>query len=149
MDSRKILNRLHKKKKQLSEKRKQKCNAESFCNHTCLQCRKLSKRCLDSVCNQTLSDIETICINDCSTDNSLNILKEYNVKIVNLEENKGASFARNIGIEKACGEYLGFVDSDDYISADFYEILYNNSKRADIVKGNIIDADTKSNYTVL
>ncbi len=101
------------------------------------------KRCLDSVCNQTLSDIETICINDCSTDNSLDILKEYNVKIVNLEENKGASFARNIGIEKACGEYLGFVDSDDYIAADFYEILYNNSKRADIVKGNIIDADTK------
>lgn len=102
------------------------------------------KRCLDSVCNQTLSDIEIICINDCSTDNSLDILKEYNVKIIDLKANKGASFARNIGMEQACGEYLGFVDSDDYIAPDFYEKLYNNSKRADIVKGNILDADTQS-----
>lgn len=102
------------------------------------------KRCLDSVCNQTLSDIEIICINDCSTDKSVEILKQYNVKIINLEENKGAAYARNIGIEQACGEYLGFVDSDDYIAPDFYEILYRNSSKADIVKGNILDAETNS-----
>ncbi len=102
------------------------------------------KRCLESVCNQTLSDIEVICINDCSTDNSLEILKEYNVKIIDLKENHGAAFARNIGIENACGEYIGFVDSDDYIAPDFYEKLYKNSERADIVKGNILDAETQS-----
>ncbi len=93
------------------------------------------KRCLDSVCNQTLSDIEIICINDCSTDKSVEILKQYNVKIINLEENKGAAYARNIGIEQACGEYLGFVDSDDYIAPDFYEKLYSKSG-ADIIKGS-------------
>ena len=85
---------------------------------------KYLKDCVDSIINQTLKETEIILINDGSTDKSVEILKEYNVKIFNLKENKGASFARNIGIEKACGEYLGFVDSDDYIASDFYEILY-------------------------
>lgn len=103
------------------------------------------RKCLDSVCNQTLSDIEIICINDCSTDSSLEILKEYSsndnrIKLINFDENKGAAVARNTGINIAQGEYIGFVDSDDYIDLDFYEKLYNKAliSKADIVKSNLI-----------
>lgn len=107
---------------------------------------KFIEKCLDSVCNQTLSDIEIICINDASTDNSLEILKRYaakddRIKVVNFEENKGAAAARNTGIDAATGEYIGFVDSDDFIDAEFYEKLYNKAvdENADVAKGNIYD----------
>ena len=100
------------------------------------------KRCLDSVIQQTLSDIEIICINDCSPDNCLAILREYaakdpRVKVIDFMENKNAANARNAGLEVATGEYLGFVDPDDCIDLDFYEKLYNaaKSENADIVKG--------------
>lgn len=91
---------------------------------------KYLKKCLDSVCNQTLSDIEIICINDSSCDNSLDILNEYSkndtrIKIINFSENKGVGCARNTGIKEAVGEFVGFVDSDDFIDLDFYEKLYN------------------------
>jgi glycosyltransferase involved in cell wall biosynthesis len=104
---------------------------------------KYLKKCLDSVCNQTLSDIEIICIDDCSTDNSLSILKEYalsdkRIKIIELKKNSGPSKARNLGILNAKGEYLGFVDSDDYIDLNFYKKLYDKAVEtgADIVKGS-------------
>lgn len=106
---------------------------------------KYLRKCLDSVCNQTLSDIEIICVNDCSIDNSLTILKDYalkdnRIKIIDLKENSGAGFARNRGIEQAKGEYLGFVDSDDFIDLDFYEKLYEKALEtdADIIKGRLI-----------
>ena len=109
---------------------------------------KYLTKCLDSVCNQTLSDIEIICIDDCSTDNSLNILKDYaledsRIKVIEFKENKGAAVARNIGIEEASGEYIGFVDSDDYIDLDFYENLYKKAQtsHSDVVKG--------SNYKII
>lgn len=101
------------------------------------------ERCLDSVCNQTLRDIEIICINDCSPDNSLDILKEYaksdnRIKVIDFKENKGVAIARNEGIKQAKGEYIGFVDSDDYVDLDFYEKLYNNAlnQNADIAIAN-------------
>ena len=101
-------------------------------------------KCLDSVINQTLRDIEIICINDCSSDNSLEILKEYankdnRIKIIDFKENKGVSVARNEGIKVARGEYIAFVDSDDFIDLDFYEKLYSKAKEknADIAKGNL------------
>lgn len=101
------------------------------------------RRCLDSVCNQTLPDIEIICINDCSTDSSLELLREYaskdsRIKIIDFKENKGAAVARNTGIDEAQGEYIGFVDSDDFIDLDFYEKLYKKAAEAnaDIAKGN-------------
>ena len=67
------------------------------------------RRCLDSIVNQTLSDIEIICVNDCSTDNSLEILNEYakkhsNIKVIDCKINSGESKARNIGLENAAGE---------------------------------------------
>lgn len=103
--------------------------------------------CMDSVCNQTLKDIEIICVNDCSTDHSLEILKEYaqndeRIRIIDLPTNQDVSKARNIALHEAKGDYIGFVDADDTIDPDFYEKLYLKAKEtgADIVKGlfNII-----------
>ncbi|MDR0866875.1 MAG: glycosyltransferase [Planctomycetota bacterium] len=100
------------------------------------------RRCLDSVVGQTLREIEIIAVNDGSTDNSLEILREYaaadnRVKIIDGANNSGAAAARNAGIDAATGEYLGFIDSDDYIDMDFYEKLYRKAQAtgAEIVKG--------------
>ena len=101
-------------------------------------------RCLDSLVAQTLSDIEIICIDDKSTDNSLEILRKYGNKypqihVIALDKNSGVATARNAGIDAARGEYLGFVDSDDYVDTDFYEKLYAAAKKenADMARGNV------------
>lgn len=87
------------------------------------------KECLDSVVNQTLNDIEIICINDGSTDSSLAILNEYAQKddrfVVLSQENQGQGVARNNGIELAKGKYIQFVDPDDWIELNMLETLYN------------------------
>ncbi len=88
--------------------------------------------CLDSVINQTLEDIEIICIDDGSTDNSPDILKEYSkkdkrIKII-IKENGGQATARNLGIKEAQGEYIAFVDSDDFIEPTMFEKLYTKAK---------------------
>lgn len=113
-------------------------------------------RCLDSVCNQTLEDIEIICIDDCSTDKSFEILSNYaymdkRIRIISFEKNRGVSIARNTGIEEASGDYLSFVDSDDYIDLDFYEKLYNLAinNDTDVVKGNIYTLNTINNKLFL
>ena len=90
---------------------------------------KYLEKCLNSLINQTLHDIEVICVNDGSTDNSLNILNQYaqkdnRIKIIN-QENKMQGAARNAGTQIAAGEYIGFVDSDDWIDLDYFEKLYN------------------------
>ncbi|MCQ2603525.1 MAG: glycosyltransferase [Spirochaetia bacterium] len=98
---------------------------------------KYLRQCLDSVVNQTFHKIEIICVNDGSTDNSLEILKEYarcdkRIKIVDLEKG-GVSVARNAGLELASGEYIGFIDSDDWIDPDTYErVLYEFKKDKEI-----------------
>jgi len=85
--------------------------------------------CLGNVVNQTLEDIEVILVNDASTDNSLLLMQECQrqypqmVKIIDSKENMGAGGARNLGIEVAEGEYIGFVDSDDIIDIHMYENL--------------------------
>ena len=94
------------------------------------------RQCLDSIINQTLKEIEIICINDGSTDSSKQILEEYalkdeRIKIIN-QKNKGVSAARNTGIDAATGEYIGFVDSDDWVKLDAYEKLYNKITREDV-----------------
>ncbi len=87
---------------------------------------------LDSVLGQTLTEIEVICVNDGSGDNSLNILKEYAAKdpriIIINQENQGAGTARNTGLSKASGEYCLFVDSDDFLEANALKTVYNTAK---------------------
>ena len=91
------------------------------------------RECLDSVVNQTLRDIEIICVNDGSTDNSGAILAEYAARderiIVITQENRGLSAARNVGIDAAKGKYIYFIDSDDYIDLDALEVLYNRAEK--------------------
>ncbi|WP_409415528.1 glycosyltransferase family 2 protein [Flavobacterium sp. PS2] len=106
---------------------------------------KFIERCLDSVLFQTLADIEIICIDDCSSDNSFNILKEYEVKNDRLkcyknEQNIGQGLTRNRGIDVAQGEYIAFVDSDDWIESDMYQSLYEVSvlKKYDLICCNLI-----------
>jgi len=101
-------------------------------------------KCMESLCNQTLKDIEIIAVNDCSTDDSLTILNEFGkkdprIRIINHEHNELTAKTRNDGLKIARGEYIGFVDGDDYIDSDFYEKLYNLAKstNSDIAKGQI------------
>ncbi len=100
------------------------------------------RECLDSCVNQTLKDIEFICINDGSTDNSLDILNEYAEKDsrfrVYSQQNQGQGIARNTAIEKAEGKYLAFIDPDDWVELNIYERLYNyaEEKEAKVVKFN-------------
>ena len=97
--------------------------------------------CLGSLVNQTLDDMEIICVNDESTDNSLNILKQYarkydNITIIN-QKNQGGAVAGNNGLKIAKGEYVAIIDSDDIVVEDAYEKLYKKAKEtdSDIVAG--------------
>ena len=96
--------------------------------------------CLDSLVNQTLDNYEVILVDDGSSDGSAEIIKDYCERYPELirsirVENGGQGRARNFAIEMARGDYLGFVDSDDWITADMYEKLYNTAVRenADVV----------------
>lgn len=91
---------------------------------------KYLRQCLDSVVNQTLKDIEIICIDDCSTDNSLKILKEYALKddrfiIIEQKTNQGQGVARNIALDIAKSDYIMFLDSDDWFEINACEEAYN------------------------
>ena len=92
---------------------------------------KYLRRCLDSLVNQTFKDFEVILVNDGSPDNSQSIIDEYQSKypfIKSLKkENGGMSSARNMGLDNAVGEYIAFVDSDDYVEVFFLEKLYNRA----------------------
>ncbi len=94
-------------------------------------------KCLDSLLSQTLKDIEIICVNDGSTDDSGKVLAEYAEKDCRIrvitQPNSGISLARNAGIRVARAECLGFVDPDDWVEADTYETAYNAMKEADLV----------------
>jgi len=83
---------------------------------------KYIKECLDSVMNQTYNNYEVIVVNDGTKDRSMDIVKNYDVKVIN-QENQGLSAARNIGASKAKGEYILFVDSDDTIETDLLQRL--------------------------
>lgn len=92
------------------------------------------KDCLDSLVEQTEKDIEIIAIDDASTDHSLEILEEYakiysNIRVISNEKNIGVSETRNKGIELAEGEYITFVDSDDYINPNMYKELYEVAQK--------------------
>ncbi len=103
---------------------------------------KYLTKCVDSILAQTLTDFELILVNDGSTDDSPSICDEYakkdpRIKVIH-KENGGQADARNVGLDIAKGEYIGFVDSDDYIEPVMYEELYNLaiSQNADITDSN-------------
>ena len=90
--------------------------------------KKYLKECLDSLINQTLKDIEIIIVNDCSPDNSESIILEYmskepRIKYIKHDKNLGLGGARNTGITNTTGEWIAFVDSDDYIELNTYEAI--------------------------
>ena len=116
---------------------------------------KYISKCLSTVLYQSLEDIEVICINDASEDNSREIVRQYAQKdkrILMLETNheSGQSYARNIGLEIASGEYVGFVDSDDWIELDMFEKLYNKAKSTDaditMCQTQLFDDKTQETY---
>lgn len=112
------------------------------------------RKCLDSLVNQTLKDIEIIVVNDGTTDNSQEIIdeyvKKYSKKVVSIiQENGGQGTARNTGLLHAKGEYIGYVDSDDYVEENMYEELYKKAKEEDsdiVICGNNV---VKENYDFL
>ena len=103
---------------------------------------KYLDECLNSLAKQTLKDVEVICINDGSTDGSSNILQRYAKKYTNFtvinKKNSGYGDSMNQGLKKATGEYIGIVESDDFIEPNAFEELYKLATKtsADIVKAN-------------
>ncbi|MEK9571543.1 MAG: glycosyltransferase, partial [Paracoccaceae bacterium] len=103
------------------------------------------EKCLETVQKQTLKDIEIITVNDCSPDNSQDIIDrlakdDKRIKSIILETNGGQGFARNEGLRVATGEYVHFLDSDDYLaSLNTYEIFYTRAVRdqADVIRGRV------------
>ncbi len=101
---------------------------------------KWISRCLDSLIKQTLTDIEIICVNDGSTDNSLKILNEYaaidnRIIVISQKNDKGPGKARNVAIKHASAPYIMFCDSDDWYEPNMCEIMYNTikSEKVDVV----------------
>ncbi|MGN0006158.1 MAG: glycosyltransferase family 2 protein [Candidatus Gastranaerophilaceae bacterium] len=89
---------------------------------------------IESVLNQTLKEIELICIDDGSTDYTLTVAKEYakkdkRIKIIKYKETNGQAYARNRGITVAKGKYIGFVDGDDWVESTMFEKLYNEAEK--------------------
>lgn len=110
---------------------------------------KYIRRCLDSLLHQTLENIQIIVVNDASTDNTLSILNEYKkqaenkVTIITLPINKKQGGARNAGLDVAKGEYIGFVDADDFVKLDMYKKLYEKalSDNYDVVDSDYLIHD--------
>lgn len=112
---------------------------------------KYLKRCLDSVISQTLKNIEIIVVNDGSNDNSQDIIEEYATKDSRIkyyiQKNSGLGATRNKGIELAQGEYIAFLDSDDWVEANCYEKLYKKAIKEDsdlVICNYLIDFYNKS-----
>ncbi|MGN1268872.1 MAG: glycosyltransferase family 2 protein [Candidatus Aphodocola sp.] len=106
---------------------------------------KYLKKCLDSLVKQTFKDFEIIIVNDGSTDNSSNIISKYqdtykNIKVVN-QKNEGLSMARNNGVKEANGEYLIFIDSDDYVEKNLLKEVDKEIKDAEVLRYQVISED--------
>lgn len=108
-------------------------------------------QCIESLLFQTLAAYEFIFVNDGSIDNSKNIIENYQkqdsrIKLVN-QVNQGVSAARNAGIAIAQGEYIGFVDADDYVSPDYFELFLEQSG-SDLIAINAIGYNSKNKFTI-
>ncbi len=108
---------------------------------------KYLERCINSLIKQTLTDIEIILVDDSSTDSSLEICQKFakednRIKVIH-KVNEGAGMARNAGLKIATGEYIGFIDSDDYVQEDMYETLCEKAKKynSDLILSGVLFVD--------
>lgn len=126
---------------------------------------KYLSRCLDSLLSQTYEDFEVLLIDDHSPDNSLEICNQYakkdaRIRVLRTEKNGGASVARNVGLNASKGQYISFVDSDDYLEPNYFELLLKNLEQTDAdicqcsyrevvgeVVGEKVDAEFVDTYT--
>ena len=123
----------------------------------CYNIENYIEKCIESIENQTYKDIEIIAVDDCSKDGTIVKLKELQERYSNLQvyqndKNRGAAYSRNFAMKKAKGEYIGFVDSDDYITDDYYEKLIETAEKekADLVATDIeIVYENNSNAPIL
>ena len=97
----------------------------------CYGTENFVEKCINSIFQQSYKNLEIIAVNDCSKGNMLDILEELakkdnRLKIINNEKNKGLFHTRIIGSKEATGDYIAFVDSDDYLDRDFYRLLLKN-----------------------
>ena len=107
---------------------------------------KYLERCLDSVQGQTFRDLEILCIDDGSTDRSPEILRQRaasdaRIRVITLPGNRGIPHARNLAIDEARGEYLYYMDSDDWLDPDYLEAMYGQAQRTGqdvVINGNWI-----------
>lgn len=112
------------------------------------------EQCLDSITNQTLKNIEIICIDDGSTDNSLHILRKYEKQderfVILTQHNQYAGVARNNGLKKATGKYVLFLDSDDFFACNMLDKLYHKAEtdKTDVLVFDLIQYDSKLNKVV-
>ena len=112
---------------------------------------KYLDRCIESLLNQTYKNIELVIVEDCSTDSSRKLLKKYkgnkNIKVFYNRENRGLSYSRNYGLKKATGDFIGYIDSDDYVEPDYYEKLMSSIKdnKSDIAICDIKLVDEQTN----
>jgi len=98
---------------------------------------KYIRECLDSVINQTYKNLEIICVDDCSPDKSAKIIEEYlqkdkRIKIIRHDKNQGTGVARNTGMKNSNGEYISFVDPDDYLNLNIIELMVKKQKETDV-----------------
>lgn len=103
------------------------------------------RKCIESLRRQTLKEIEMIFVDDCGSDGAMELVRaaageDERIRILENPSNQGAGMSRNRGIEAAEGEYLAFIDPDDFVSEDFFELLYRKAEKlkAEIVKGSCI-----------
>jgi len=108
-------------------------------------------KCLDSLVNQSLQNIEIIVVNDGSKDDSGNIIQQYSEKYSDkikafTKENGGLSDARNFGIDQATGDYLGFVDSDDYVSGTMFEEMLSLAEKKRCRNGDLQYSESRRGW---
>ena len=115
----------------------------------CYNVEKYLRECIDSIRSQTYKNLEIICINDGSTDSTAEILRQYadidrRIRVIT-KENSGYGHSMNIGLSKATGEYLGIVESDDFIEPHMFETLIENALKnnLDISRGSYFEYKTE------
>lgn len=112
----------------------------------CYQGEDYISKCIDSLLKQSLEELEIVLVNDGSRDKTLKMMKDYEKKypekimVVDLKKNTGLGNARNVGVQRANGEYIGFVDSDDYVDKEMFEEMYKKGKEenSDVVECDVL-----------